>query len=173
VILGVGATTSGGGFGHLINGPSFEYETATTRTTSPAARLFLRLGRLPDRTRLRQLPVSRLLDDLHRYGEGERGDRALTSAVHRPQGRRAAVPRGIGVFFFVGGLNAMLIRTELLHPSPPSSGPASICPWWDARHDDDGDDDIGCPRRSPTIRAADDRRQTLAFPRIEAMTSGC
>jgi len=30
---------------------------------------------------------------------------------------------GIGVFFFVGGLNAMLIRTELLHPVPTFVGP--------------------------------------------------
>ena len=26
---------------------------------------------------------------------------------------------GIGLFFFIGGLNAMLIRTELLTPAPP------------------------------------------------------
>ena len=30
---------------------------------------------------------------------------------------------GIGVFFFVGGLNAMLIRTELLHTTPTVVGP--------------------------------------------------
>ena len=30
---------------------------------------------------------------------------------------------GIGVFFFIGGLNAMLIRTELLRPSPPVFSP--------------------------------------------------
>jgi len=30
---------------------------------------------------------------------------------------------GIGVFFFVGGLNAMLIRTELLHDTPTVVGP--------------------------------------------------
>ncbi len=32
---------------------------------------------------------------------------------------------GIGVFFFVGGLNAMLIRAELLHDTPTSWGPTS------------------------------------------------
>ena len=31
---------------------------------------------------------------------------------------------GIGVFFFVGGLNAMLIRTELLHDTPTVVGPS-------------------------------------------------
>jgi cytochrome c oxidase subunit 1 len=30
---------------------------------------------------------------------------------------------GIGVFFFIGGLNAMLIRTELLHDVPTAVGP--------------------------------------------------
>jgi cytochrome c oxidase subunit I len=30
---------------------------------------------------------------------------------------------GIGVFFFIGGLNAMLIRTELLHDVPTTVGP--------------------------------------------------
>jgi cytochrome c oxidase subunit 1 len=30
---------------------------------------------------------------------------------------------GIGVFFFIGGLNAMLIRTELLHDTPTALGP--------------------------------------------------
>ena len=29
---------------------------------------------------------------------------------------------GIGIFFFIGGLNAMLIRTELLRPSPQLFG---------------------------------------------------
>ena len=37
---------------------------------------------------------------------------------------------GIGVFFFIGGLNAMLIRTELLHAtSRRSSDPTSTCRW--------------------------------------------
>jgi cytochrome c oxidase subunit I len=30
---------------------------------------------------------------------------------------------GIGIFFFIGGLNAMLIRTELLRPNPPVFSP--------------------------------------------------
>ena len=30
---------------------------------------------------------------------------------------------GIGMFFFIGGLNAMLIRTELLHPNSPTFSP--------------------------------------------------
>ena len=30
---------------------------------------------------------------------------------------------GIGIFFFIGGLNAMLIRTELLQPNSPVFSP--------------------------------------------------
>ena len=48
---------------------------------------------------------------------------------------------GIGLFFFIGGLNAMLIRTELLRPDasglPGRHVPDARRP---ARHDDDGDD---------------------------------
>ena len=32
---------------------------------------------------------------------------------------------GIGVFFFIGGLNAMLIRAELLRPRRSCSAPAT------------------------------------------------
>ena len=48
---------------------------------------------------------------------------------------------GIGVFFFIGGLNAMLIRTELLSPSAPVFSPGQIPHGGHAaRHDDDHDD---------------------------------
>ena len=45
---------------------------------------------------------------------------ALLPALHRPQGRRHPVPLRGRLFFFIGGLNAMLIRTELLRPVAPS-----------------------------------------------------
>ena len=49
---------------------------------------------------------------------------AVPVPFHRPQGDRAAqYLAGIGVFFFIGGLNAMLIRTELLSPSAPVFSP--------------------------------------------------
>ena len=66
---------------------------------------------------------------------------------------------GIGVFFLVGGINAMLIRTELLQPNVHVFGPNQVRgAGGDARRDDDGDDD---QRRAGPVRqlagAADDR----------------
>ena len=80
---------------------------------------------------------------------------------------------GIGLFFFIGGLNAMLIRIELLHPEQPGF-PAGqyLTLVGHARHDDDGDD---VERRSsarsrnyfvPLMIGA----RRMAFPRIEALT---
>ena len=36
---------------------------------------------------------------------------------------------GIGFFFFIGGLNAMFIRTELLNPTATRSAPTSTSRW--------------------------------------------
>ena len=48
---------------------------------------------------------------------------------------------GIGLFFFIGGLNAMLIRVELLRPTPQVFPAGTLPdPGRAARHDDDGDD---------------------------------
>ena len=54
---------------------------------------------------------------------------------------------GIGLFFFIGGLNAMLIRTEQLSPHSQVV-PGGDVPDHrrDARHDDDGDDVERDPR---------------------------
>ena len=73
---------------------------------------------------------------------------------------------GIGFFFAVGGLNAMLIRTELLSPNHhvfrsqpvPDAGR-------DARGADDGDDHLGHPRAvRQLVRAADDRLAPNGLP---------
>ena len=54
---------------------------------------------------------------------------------------------GIGIFFFVGGLNAMLIRTELLQPDDPRLRCQPVPhAGRHARLDDDGHDDLGDPR---------------------------
>ena len=45
------------------------------------------------------------------------------STDHKVVGKQYLV--GIGVWFFIGGLNAMLIRTELLHNTPSFVGPES------------------------------------------------
>ena len=73
---------------------------------------------------------------------------------------------GIGLFFFIGGLNAMLIRVELLRPAQQAF-PAGPIPdaRRDARHDDDGDHVERDPRPvRELLRAADDRRAADGLP---------
>jgi cytochrome c oxidase subunit I len=66
----------------------------------PAARL---AGRRPE------LPAKDLAGGAGRY--------LRLSTDHKVIGLQYLI--GTGIFFFIGGLNAMLIRTELLRPSPP------------------------------------------------------
>ena len=46
---------------------------------------------------------------------------ARASTDHKVIGNQYLI--GIGMFFFIGGVNAMLIRTELLHPNSPTFSP--------------------------------------------------
>ena len=73
---------------------------------------------------------------------------------------------GISAFFFIGGLNAMLIRTELLQPElarlPARSVPDDRV---DSRNDDDHDDVVGDRRAvRQLLRAAHDRREGHGVP---------
>ena len=54
-------------------------------------------------------------------GRGGAGDLLRMSTDHKVIGLQYLY--GIGVFFFIGGLNAMLIRTELLRPNPQVFSP--------------------------------------------------
>ncbi len=70
-------------------------------------------------------PLSRLAGREHSYreneGEGEGIGRYFKLCTdHKVVGMQYLV--GIGLFFFIGGLNAMLIRAELLRPSPQLFG---------------------------------------------------
>jgi cytochrome c oxidase subunit 1 len=125
VILGVGGYYLGWWIGHLINGPSFEYETATDENDVAlllgyvfgVVGFLIGLG-------FASYPVSRLLGRpaTLREKEGEGIGRYFGLCTdHKVVGMQYLV--GIGVFFFVGGLNAMLIRAELLHPVPTFVGP--------------------------------------------------
>ncbi len=49
------------------------------------------------------------------------GRYARASTDHKVIGNQYLI--GIGIFFFIGGLNAMLIRTQLLHPNTPTFSP--------------------------------------------------
>ena len=73
---------------------------------------------------------------------------------------------GIGFFIFFGGVNAMLIRFELLAAAAERlpGGPVPH-PRRPPRHDDDGDDDERDPRPvRQLLRAADDRRPAPGLP---------
>ncbi|MCW3019375.1 MAG: Cytochrome-c oxidase [Solirubrobacterales bacterium] len=125
VILGVGGYYLGWWIGHLINGPSFEYESATDENDVALllAYFFGVVGFLIG-LGFANYPVSRMLGRPAslREKEGEGIGRYFGLCTdHKVVGLQYMV--GIGVFFFVGGLNAMLIRTELLHPTPTFVGP--------------------------------------------------
>ena len=68
-------------------------------------------------------PLARMLGRPPSHHENEEGGLRRYFGLctdHKVVGIQYLV--GIGVFFFIGGLNAMLIRTELLHPSPQLFG---------------------------------------------------
>jgi cytochrome c oxidase subunit I len=125
VILGVGGYYLGWWIGHLINGPSFEYESATDENdvalllgyVGGVIGFLVGLG-------FANYPISRLLGRPAslREKEGEGIGRYFGLCTdHKVVGIQYLV--GIGVFFFVGGVNAMLIRAELLKPVPTLVGP--------------------------------------------------
>jgi cytochrome c oxidase subunit I len=125
VILGVGGYYLGWWIGHLINGPSFEYESATDENDVAlllgyffgVAGFLIGLG-------FANYPLSRLLGRPASLREKESGGIGRYFGLctdHKVVGIQYLV--GIGVFFFVGGLNAMLIRAELLKPVPTLVGP--------------------------------------------------
>jgi cytochrome c oxidase subunit 1 len=125
VILGVGGYYLGWWIGHLINGPSFEYESATDENdvalllgyVGGVIGFLVGLG-------FANYPVSRLLGRPASLREKESGGIGRYFGLctdHKVVGMQYLV--GIGVFFFVGGVNAMLIRAELLKPVPTLVGP--------------------------------------------------
>jgi cytochrome c oxidase subunit I len=125
VILGVGGYYLGWWIGHLINGPSFEYESATDENDVALllGYIFGVVGFLIG-LGFANYPVSRLLGRPASLREKESHGISRYFGLctdHKVVGLQYLV--GIGVFFFVGGLNAMLIRAELLHPVPTLIGP--------------------------------------------------
>ena len=84
------------------------------------ARLPVRRDRFPGRPRLRPLPARAGCSAASApSSRTRRGASAATSALctdHKVVGIQYLF--GIGLFFFIAGLNAMLIRAELLRPSP-------------------------------------------------------
>jgi cytochrome c oxidase subunit 1 len=126
VLLGVGGYYLGWFIGHQINGgKSFEYQSASDENDVALllAYVFGVIGFLIG-LGFANYPLSRLLGRPAslREKEHEGIERYFGLCTdHKVVGIQYLV--GIGVFFFVGGLNAMLIRTELLHPTPTVVGP--------------------------------------------------
>ena len=170
VILGVGGYYLGWFIGHQINGgKSFEYQAATDENDVALllAYLFGVIGFLIG-LGFANYPISRLLGRPRvaaREG-GARGSAATSASAPTTRSSASSTWSGIGVFFFIGGLNAMLIRTELLHPTPTVVGPNQYLSLvGHARHDDDGDDDLGHPRPvRQLLRADHDRRPADGLP---------
>ena len=94
--------------------------TRPGRTTSRCCSATPRRGRFLVGLGFANYPIARHARAIRRRSsrEDDRRGSGGTWALHRPQGRRIQYLIGIGVFFFIGGLNAMLIRTELLQPTP-------------------------------------------------------
>jgi cytochrome c oxidase subunit I len=127
VILGVGGYYLGWWIGHEIVGKSYEYQAKSDENDVAlllayffgVAGFLIGLG-------FANYPVSRLLGRPPSLREKEQegvGRYFGLCTDHKVVGMQYMI--GIGVFFFVGGLNAMLIRTELLHPTPTVVGPGT------------------------------------------------
>ncbi len=126
VVLGVGGYYLGWFIGHQVNGgKSFEYQSATDENDVALllAYVFGVIGFLIG-LGFANYPVSRLLGrpaSLREKEEEGIGRYFGLCTDHKVVGIQYLC--GIGLFFFVGGLNAMLIRTELLHSTPTFVGP--------------------------------------------------
>jgi cytochrome c oxidase subunit 1 len=125
VLLGVGGYYLGWFIGHQISGKSFEFRSATDENDVALllAYLFGVAGFLIG-LGFANYPVSRMLGRPASLREKE--DEGIgryfgLCTDHKVVGIQYLV--GIGLFFFIGGLNAMLIRTELLHSVPTAVGP--------------------------------------------------
>ncbi len=126
VVLGVGGYYLGWFIGHQVNGgKSFEFQNAVDENDVALllAYFFGVIGFLIG-LGFANYPFSRLLGRPASLREKE--DEGIgryfgLCTDHKVVGIQYLV--GIGLFFFVGGLNAMLIRTELLHSNPTFVGP--------------------------------------------------
>jgi cytochrome c oxidase subunit 1 len=125
VILGVAGYYIGWFIGHQIKGPSFEFIDDTDENDVALMLAYLGgvIGFLVG-LGFANYPVSRMLGKPASLREKEHEGMGRYFGLctdHKVVGIQYLV--GIGVFFFIAGLNAMLIRTELLHPTPTTIGP--------------------------------------------------
>jgi cytochrome c oxidase subunit I len=125
VLLGVGGYYLGWFIGHQIGGKSLEYQKKIDENDVALllAYFFGVIGFLIG-LGFANYPASRLLGRPASLREKEHegiGRYFGLCTDHKVVGMQYLA--GIGLFFFIGGLNAMLIRTELLHTTPTVVGP--------------------------------------------------
>ncbi|MCW3067758.1 MAG: Cytochrome-c oxidase [Solirubrobacterales bacterium] len=125
VILGVGGYYLGWFIGHQISGKSFAYQENSSENDVALllAYVFGVVGFLIG-LGFANYPVSRMLGrpaSLREKEEEGVGRYFGLCTDHKVVGIQYLL--GIGLFFFIGGVNAMLIRTELLHQTPQFVGP--------------------------------------------------
>ncbi len=169
VVLGVVGFYVGWWLGHQITGPSIDYFDDTGQNDIALFVAYLvGVDRVPVGLGFANYPVQRLLGKPPSLREKETAGHSPATSASAPTTRLSGIQYliGIGAFIFIGGLNAMLIRFELLRPHAPRverqqlphAGRA-------ARHDDDGDDDERDPRPVRELpRAAHDRRAADGVP---------
>ena len=119
VVLGVGGYYLGWFIGHQIGGPSYKYQSQTDENDVALllAYVFGVIGFLVG-LGFANYPLSRLLGRPASLREKEQqgiGRYFGLCTDHKVVGIQYLC--GIGLFFFIGGLNPMLIRVELLRPA--------------------------------------------------------
>jgi cytochrome c oxidase subunit 1 len=122
IILGVGGWFLGYLIGDHIHGPNLDYYKTQAGQNDVAILLGYFLGVVGFLVGLgfANYPIKRMLGHPPSLAERESEEHGLIryfslSTDHKVVAKQYMV--GIGVFFFVGGLNAMLIRSELLQPN--------------------------------------------------------
>jgi cytochrome c oxidase subunit 1 len=124
ILLGIVGFYFGWWLGHRIHftGYAFEADTGQNDIALLLGYLFFVIGFVAGLGFLRY-PLARMLGREPSFHENEGGGIRRYFGLctdHKAIGMQYLI--GIGVFFFIGGLNAMLIRAELLRPSPQLFG---------------------------------------------------
>ncbi|MGH2975709.1 MAG: cytochrome c oxidase subunit I, partial [Solirubrobacterales bacterium] len=124
IVLGVGGFYLGWWLGHQIHANSIAYfaDTNQNDVALMLGYLFFVVGFVVG-LGFAKYPLSRMLGSEPSHRENEEGGIGRYFGLctdHKVVGMQYLV--GIGIFFFIGGLNAMLIRAELLRPSPQLFG---------------------------------------------------
>jgi cytochrome c oxidase subunit 1 len=124
ILLGIVGFYFGWWLGHRIHFTAYEFiaDTGQNDIALFLGYLFFVVGFVAGLGFLKY-PLARMLGHEPSFRENEGGGIGRYFGVitdHKAIGLQYLV--GIGVFFFIGGLNAMLIRAELLRPSPQLFG---------------------------------------------------